>query len=96
MAFTEDLTIFFDTDDHAIAGSYTATGASATTVNGILHDAYVEVGGMESVRLVFECATSDVSGAKQDDALTAESNDYLVAEVQPDGTGVTVLILKNA
>lgn len=96
-----DLSDFFDTDEFALAASYTVTGGSAATVNGVFDEGFVavDVGGQVQVANVqpqFQCATSDVSAADKGDAITVNSVSYTVAEVQADGTGLTTLILERA
>ena len=96
-----DLSDFFDTDVFAVAASYTVTGGSAATVNGVFDEGFVavDVGGQVQVANVqpqLQCATSDVSAADKGDAITVNSVSYTVAEVQADGTGVTTLILERA
>ena len=47
-----DLSEFFDTDEFALAASYTVTGGSAATVNGVFDEGHVavDVGGLRAVR----------------------------------------------
>ena len=95
-----DLSEFFDTDEFGLAASYTVTGGSAATVNGMFDEGHVavDVGGQVQVTNVapqFQCATSDVSSADKGDAITVNSVAYTVVEVHPDGTGVTTLILER-
>ena len=76
------------------------TGGSTATVNGVFDEGYVvvDVGGQVQVANVapqLQCATSDVSSADKGDAITVNSVAYTVAEVHPDGTGVTTLILER-
>lgn len=100
MAFTEDLTSFFETDDHAVSASYirgiypsTAT-ARATTVAGIFENEYVETQFIQGDRPTFTCAASDVENIAQGDWLIISGGTYKVAEYRPDGTGVIMLILE--
>ena len=79
-----DLSEFFDTDEFGLAASYTVTGGSATTVNGVFDEGHVavDVGGQVQVANVapqFQCATSDVSSADKSDAITVNSVAYTVA-----------------
>ena len=95
-----DLFKFIDIDEFAQAASYTVTGGSAVRVNGVFDEGHVavDVGGQVQVTNVapqFQCATSDVSSADKGDAITVNSVGYTVAEVHPDGTGVTTLILER-
>lgn len=90
MPMTEDLTAFFDVDEHATAATY-----NAATVNGIFEDQFVAVGGIESSRPTFTCDEADVAGIVHGDSITINSIIYTVAGHQPDGTGIMFLILKE-
>jgi len=93
--------VFFDTDDFAAASSYTSTGGSASTVNGIFYNEFFEVDPLSGVGVVsaqprFICATADLpSGAASGDAITVDSTAYTVRVIQPEGTGVTTLVLEK-
>lgn len=67
-------------------------------VNAQFDNVYVEVGldgvTVESVGPVLLCRTIDVSAVVQGDAAVVNSVNYTVAEVQPDGTGMTLLRLR--
>ena len=57
--------VFFDTDDFATASSYTPSGGSASTVNGIFDNEYFEVDPLSGVGVVsaqprFICTTADL------------------------------------
>jgi hypothetical protein len=58
----------------------------------------VEAGGMgvESRQPVLVARTSDVSALAKDTSLTVQSVAYKLRRQEPDGTGVTRLILKTA
>lgn len=42
----------------------------------------------------FTCKTSDVSSVAEGETVTISGSSYTVTDVQPDGTGVTMLILE--
>jgi hypothetical protein len=44
---------------------------------------------------VATCKTSDLTGLKQGDTLTVNAVTYKILDIQPDGTGLTKLILKT-
>lgn len=95
MAFTEDLTPFFDTDDFAVAATYNGS----TTVNGIFDNGFASVGagpGVEGSLPSFTCRAADVSSAAHGDTLVISGTTYSVVGVHPDGTGVMVLALSEA
>lgn len=91
MAFSEDLTLFFDTDDFGSEATW-----NATTVDGIFGHAYVEIEGLASERPLFLCVESDVSSIDYGDAFVTNSTNYTVADIQPDGTGLVLLVLQEA
>lgn len=99
MAFVEDIDAFFNTDDFAVAATYTPDGGSPSTVNGIFDDEYFdEVGGsvgIEGSQPRFTCKLADVAAVEQGDALTVSGVSYLIVNVQKDGTGIVILILEE-
>ncbi len=99
MAFTEDFDNYFDTDDFAVAASWTPNGGEATTVNGVFDGEYFDdVGGsvgIESSQPRFTCAAADVPAVAQGDAIVISGTTYEIVNVQPDGTGEVVLILEE-
>lgn len=94
MAFTEDLTPFFDTDDFAVPATYNGT----TTVNGIFDNGFASVGdspGVEGSVPSFTCRAADVPSAAQGDTLVISAATWVVVGVHPDGTGVVTLALQE-
>ena len=95
-----ELSVFFDTDDFALAGTYVKAGGGSSTVNGIMDKAFVEVGGFGSVGVIqaeprFTVRTASLpSGAAEGDAVTIDSVAYTVRVIERDGTGVAVLVLE--
>lgn len=95
-----DRAVFVDVDDFGTAATYTPSGGSAATVNGIFDNEFIEVdaGGGVGVALNqprFHCRTADVSSAAEGDAITIGGVAHTVRIVQDDGTGMTVLILER-
>ena len=88
--FAEDLSEFLDSTEMADNATI-----GASTIAGIFDNQFVEVHGIEGVRPVFVCAEADVSSIAHGDALTIKTVSYKVAGVQPDGTGLTSLILEK-
>lgn len=94
MPFTEDFTDFLKTDEFA-----TAVTVGGISVNAIFDNDYIPVDlgngvQVESVGPAILCATADVSGVAQGAAVVVNGTNYTVAEVQPDGTGLTTLRLR--
>ncbi len=94
MAFTEDLSVFFNEDEFAV--SATLDGASVT---GIFDNGYTlgTVGptGMASSQPMFRLATASVPASPVGKSLVTGGTTYSVAEHQPDGTGVSTLMLER-
>lgn len=96
-----ELAVFFDADDFGVAATYTPSGGSPATINGIFDNEFfeVEAGGEIAVAMEqprFTCRTSDVSTAAEGDSISINSIAYTVRVVQSDGTGVTVLVLEES
>jgi len=93
MAFSEDLTEFLD-----VSGGFavTATFGVIGAVTGIFDRAYLESSGIAGYRPVFLCRASDVASAAIGETVTIDSTAYTLAERQPDGTGMTTLVLEGA
>jgi hypothetical protein len=89
MAFVEDLTGFLA--DFGIAAT---VGATAVTV--IYDTDYGDpMGLIAGSRTVITCISSQVSAADVGTAVSIGATSYTVAEVQPDGTGITRLVLER-
>jgi len=94
MAFVEtadDLTIFF-----ADAETATIDGESVKGHFENEHDP-VNAGGMVEFSIqnaTFQCKSSDVSAVAEGQLITIGGSSYAITDIQPDGTGVTLLILE--
>lgn len=96
MAFTEDLDRFFGLRGSSFAVTATIDGNSVT---GIFDHEFVTIedglAQVEAEKPVFTCATSDVSAIDHGDTCTVNGTNYLVVSNQPDGTGVSKLLLEE-
>ena len=77
-----DRAVFVDIDDFGSAATYTPSGGSASTVNGIFDNDFIEVdaGGGVGVALQqprFHCRTADVSSAATDTRCNRDRVDRL-------------------
>lgn len=91
--FTEDLSPFLDTDD----GFAVSATIGAATVPVIFDNAYLAAQGLvESTGPQCLGKTADLAGAVQGTAVTISGTAYTVTGNQPDGTGMTVLQLREA
>lgn len=86
----EDMTVFFNTADFAVAALYN----HSSLVKGILNNTYITVNNVESTAPAFTCAHADMPQVKHHDRLIIENSSYNVVGVQPDGTGLVTLILE--
>lgn len=87
--FAEDLSVFFDTDDFAV----TAT-LDGTSINGIFDNEFIEQNFVQTSAPVFTYRAAD-KAASIDSVLVCESVTYKVKGIEPDGTGLTKLILEK-
>ena len=89
--FTEDLAPFFSVDDFSV----TATLAGVT-VTGIFDATYYEpLGEVQGRQPMFMLPTASAPTAAHGQTLVIGATTYKVRGVQPDGTGVTTLILEE-
>ena len=89
---------FFETSDFAQSASYTPSGGSAATIYVIFDNEFSlsNIGiGFENSAPQVMAKTSDVSAATNGATIVIDSVTYYVIGVEPDGTGVTRLILSK-
>jgi len=68
----------------------------AASIYAVFEHAYVEVGGVESLHPTLLVRDSDVSGVAHGTSITVGGTAYTVRGIEPDGTGMTTLILEAA
>ena len=101
MAFEEDFSAFFDaTDGFAVAFLFTPKIGSPISGTCIYDDAYsAATGGEVSVassqpQIIYE--TSKITPPpRYGEKITVSAKDYRIVGIQPDGTGVTTLMLEE-
>jgi hypothetical protein len=92
--------VFLNTDDFGDVAVYTALpSGQQKTINVIFDDSFkaLDVATMEfatSQPQVF-AKSSDVTGIKQADTVLVNGVIYTVTDIQPDGTGLTLIILRR-
>jgi|TARA_R110000824_G_scaffold270162_3_gene458608 hypothetical protein len=90
-----DLAGYFDVDANGSAATITING-SASSINVIFNKEFFEIAGsevgVESSQPVMYCRSSDVTNVEQGDTILVESVTYNIVKVEPDNTGITVLI----
>ena len=92
---TEDLAVFFDLSRFGTAATWSVGGVPVT---GIFDSGYqaTQLGldvGVEGARYAFTCAAAAVPTAAQGQTLTIGAVVYTIRSVQPDGTGLVLLLL---
>lgn len=98
MAFTEDLSEFFDNDDFAVAATITGITGS---VYGIYDKEYVEVsiGSIDVVgyKPTFTCQTSDITDVDRTTMVTiaGETETFIISHIENQGDGISRIILEE-
>lgn len=90
MTFTENLGDFFQSGvmvETAVIGS--------TSVVGYYDNAYAEFVDVEGTAPAFTCKSADLpSGTTHGTAVVVSGSRYVIRNIRPDGTGITVLQLE--
>lgn len=87
--------------DSAVDAVYTPQGGQAASIKVIFDNQYQTIElldggvGVESTSPSILCRTSDISGVKHGDTLVISGTTYYITGVQPDGTGITRLMLSK-
>lgn len=95
MAFAEDLTVFFNAQEFAHPALL-----SGVAVSGIFDEAYglgaVGLSGMSSTVPAYTLPTASIIGEPYGQPLVIGSRSFVVAAHEPDGTGISRLLLELA
>ena len=91
---TNDLDIFLDVNEFAVDVIF-----KSNTIQGIFDNEFLAVVedeiGVETTVPQCQFNTSDVSSAAHGDVMTINSIDYNIIGIQPDGTGMTLILLSE-
>tara|TARA_R100000808_G_C2136721_1_gene144964 strand:- start:60 stop:362 length:303 start_codon:yes stop_codon:yes gene_type:complete len=94
----QDLLNYFDTDAHGVSASISINGSSST-IKVIINKDYFAIAGesvdIDGTQPIVTCRSSDVTNVDTADTITIDSVTYNIINVQPDGTGITTLILQD-
>lgn len=95
-----DRAAFVHADDFGVAATYNPATGSPVTLNGVFDNNHLSIAGGGSVEVSssdprFRCREPDLPDvvAAEVDQITIASTSYTVVDFQPDGTGMTDLIL---
>jgi len=84
----EDLQTYFT--DFGVAADF-----GGFSVTGIYEHGYIEVLGVASFSPTFTAPSQSLSTVTVNQTVTIEAQLHTVVDIQPDGTGVTLLILST-
>ena len=91
--FDEDLKEMLSEDEHGVAYEY-----RGGTFEGIFNEEFLsqDVGraGMESTTPVLYARSVDISGIEHEEVIQLKGRTFQVVGNQPDGTGLTMLVLE--
>ena len=94
----QDLENYFDTETHGTTATVTING-TGSSISVIINKEYFAIAGesvdVDGTQPVVTCRSSDVTGIDTADTITIDSVTYNIVNIQPDGTGITVLILQD-
>ena len=79
---------------------YTPSGGTAKTIKVVFESEYLSVQvvgdvGVESASPAAYCKSADIIGVQHGDTLAISGTTYNIIGIQPDGTGMTTLILSK-
>lgn len=84
----EDLRIFFNTDEFAVAASI-----QDRIVKGIQAKTYSTENQVYCCEVSLTCAEADLEGVELGDAVIMKGQSYEIIEIKRDGTGLATLTL---
>ena len=95
----DDRAIFLSADDFGTTVLYQDYLGNVSNVVGIFDNDFIEVdaGGGVGYALQqprFVCRTADMPNAKENEILTINGLDDIIRVVQPDGTGMTTVVVE--
>ena len=98
-----DRAVFVNADEFGLTASYTPTGGSASDIDGIFDNGYLatsvggESVGIQNAVAAFTCRSADLPGGAADgDAIEISGTAYIVRQIEPDGQGMSRLVLEKA
>jgi hypothetical protein len=97
MAFEEDLSLFLSADEFAVPVQAVTRHSEVVQFQVIFDNGYsAQLGGYADGTQPTALARSvDVADLVQGCAFTVAGADWLVTDLQPDGTGMTLIVLRK-
>lgn len=99
-----DRAMFLSVADFGVVARYLSSAGGETALTGIFDAAYLMIDagepGVSGSSPVFTCRSDDLNSlpigrADQDDRIVIGGIEYAISDIQPDGTGMTLLILEK-
>lgn len=92
----DDRAVFLNTYEFGVTATFTGL-SGAPTIDGIFDDpSALANANVMSTDPFFRCRTADIpSGAGDGTRLQVNATDYTIRNLEPDGTGMTVLQLEK-
>lgn len=94
MAFAEDLTAFFAAEDFAVSATFNA-GQVLGIFDNPSKDFHLGQAGISDTKPTFTGRTVDLAAAVYGSTIVINGVTWTVMDTNPDGTGVTVLVIKE-
>ena len=97
MAFEEDLSLFLDTDEFAVVATAINRFGEVVQFQVIFDNGHgAQFGGLADASQPSALArTVDVADLVQSCVVSIAETDWVVTDIQPDGTGMTTLLLRK-
>ena len=98
VALNKDLSVFVNPNDFGQSVTFTRSNNTTLTVNGVadfehlmINEASNDVSGYQPV---LNCKTTDILSIEPDDSVEINNKNYRIIDIQPDGTGMSKIILR--
>lgn len=91
--FAEDLTLFFNTAEHATEAIWSG---SPNPITVIFENGFSEQLGISTTNPTATAIAAQMPNVGRGKTLTINSVNYRIDDLQPDGTGLLILQLKKA
>lgn len=91
--FAEDLTLFFNTAEHATEATWSG---SPDPITVIFDNGFAEQLGISTTNPTATAIAAQMPNVARGQTLTINSVNYRIDDLQPDGTGLLILQLKKA
>lgn len=97
----EDLSIFFNTDEHAVAATFKTDGGALVREANVIFSLPVQemqVGagqGVGQLQPSLQCPTADAEGVKKNYVVEVSGGTFRVVRKESDGTGISTVWLRK-